>query len=132
MRTLHVHHVKDSLRQDFTGLIDLSDVTGNQSAQSDTIFLSRALAARAVDKINDANYDWTKEMKRVHKVTGIALEHLRQSRTPTRTTISHHSSRTPQNAATWSPKSRPSWVPTDELFNTRNSMGPAPGRAGPI
>ncbi|MFB7475306.1 AIPR family protein [Kitasatospora sp. NPDC056184] len=50
MRALHVHHVKDSLRQDYTGLIDLSDLPRNQPAQSEAPFLSRALAARAVQR----------------------------------------------------------------------------------
>ncbi|MEU6171026.1 AIPR family protein [Streptantibioticus parmotrematis] len=57
MRALHVHHVKDSLTQDFTGLIDMSDLADNQRAQSDTIFLSRALAARAVQRFTGCTPD---------------------------------------------------------------------------
>ncbi|MYT35904.1 hypothetical protein GTY66_07515 [Streptomyces sp. SID8356] len=57
VRTLHVHHVKNSLSQDFTGLIDLSDLTDSQRAQSETIFLSRALAARAVQRFTGCTLD---------------------------------------------------------------------------
>ncbi|MFC8514909.1 AIPR family protein [Streptomyces sp. NPDC057257] len=50
MRALHVRHVQDSLKQDFDGLIDLADYAGRNETQKLNGFLSRALAARAVQR----------------------------------------------------------------------------------
>ncbi|MFC8899290.1 AIPR family protein [Streptomyces cinereoruber] len=50
MRVLHVRHIQDSLSDDYDGLINLSDYDGKPENQRRPAFLSRALAARAVQR----------------------------------------------------------------------------------
>ncbi|WP_438485709.1 AIPR family protein [Streptomyces sp. S186] len=50
MRALRVGHIRDSLKADYSNLIDLSDYKGKSEEQSVPAFLSRALAARAVQR----------------------------------------------------------------------------------
>ncbi|MFJ8644901.1 AIPR family protein [Streptomyces sp. NPDC093546] len=50
MRALRVRHIEDSLTEDFEGRIDLSDYDGKPEKQRRPAFLSRALAARAIQR----------------------------------------------------------------------------------
>ncbi|MGI5340254.1 AIPR family protein [Streptomyces sp. CA-181903] len=50
MRALRVRHIEDSLSQDFKEKIDLSDYEGRSTKQERSAFLSRALAARAIQR----------------------------------------------------------------------------------
>ncbi|MDX6760578.1 hypothetical protein SIN09_14290 [Streptomyces sp. F8] len=49
------------------------------AAHGNRLVLQLVFNQLRLDKVDDANYDWGKETKRVHKVTGIALEHLTEA-----------------------------------------------------
>ncbi|MEK2471512.1 hypothetical protein [Streptomyces noursei] len=50
MRALRVGHIKDSLTEDHSNLIDLNDYAGRPERQRQPAFLSRALASRAAQR----------------------------------------------------------------------------------
>jgi len=55
MTTLHVRHVATALHQRFDGLIDLADVSNAGENQREQAFLTRALAAQALQRVSGAS-----------------------------------------------------------------------------
>lgn len=55
MTTLHVRHVATALHQRFDGLIDLADVANAGENQREQAFLTRALAAQALQRVSGAS-----------------------------------------------------------------------------
>ncbi|MFE3578173.1 hypothetical protein [Streptomyces vinaceus] len=58
------------------GPVGLVDREFAVAAHGNRLVLQLVFNQLRLDTVDDANYDWGKETKRVHKVTGIALEHL--------------------------------------------------------
>ncbi|MCX5162457.1 hypothetical protein OOK39_24770 [Streptomyces sp. NBC_00264] len=49
------------------------------AAHGNRLVLQLVFNQLGMDKVNDANYDWDKDIRRIHKVTGITLDHLTEA-----------------------------------------------------